>query len=280
MNTTTEEKKELTINQILFFWEHFVNIEPILIQYINNDEIKKSLLLLYQISNEINMDMSFIIIKKKRNFLKLYERKNNIEIIISPLLNKLNLLEFSSKLDRLCHFKPDTKLNIIKYKPCDISTLIKLKINNISVDNINYHLDLISDKKHKQIFFNLYLFITNNILFEVTKIKTEQLDCYSHKHKKKSHINVECLVPKNNVLSSFLIYAMGYYNLLYRTNDIIIYSEDKHKDIIRKPLFELNDEINEYLKYLDKHYHICNRCRYSNINTNLTICKCKKKILL
>jgi hypothetical protein len=270
----------LTIKQTAkLFWESFMIHET----HIHETMLKRNADDYYQVNTIIEQITTKLKIQNMvgiqfgidvRNGMNLIERKDHIEIIISPLFQKKNQ-ELTIELYNASHnIKLPTHWSVIKYKfhnPTYINTIILNykdqqdvnKLIEITKDSFLYH-PIINEKKTQ---ISVLLFIDDNVS--------------KHLIKKEIYNEREIWIPKDNGIHAILDSVIGEYNLLNTMDKMEIHLKsdlgtDEFKDITTKKIENIVNDINMLNGHaLSKHY-ICSRCEYSNKHVKLYTCKCHK----
>lgn len=266
-------------NQYKNFWTFIKKNETSIIKHVKSDNIPCAVTLIKnKLLNLCELDFSIFIEYKTHNFIQLPERINNINIFISPYLHNIKNIEiFKKDLDNLFeHYIIDSfNINFLKYKPCNINALLKYNINKTITSDIFSCIPEFNIK-HNFPKMKLNLFIDAKYLNILTRSTKKNIDIIELKNNDKKIISLEILIPKNMIIYTFLIEAIGIYNMLFVMENLFLYSNNKHSDLKKIPLFELNDIINDHFTLLNNKKLICQRCHINNIHTKLMLCKCKK----
>jgi hypothetical protein len=135
----------------------------------------------------------------------------------------------------------------------------------ITYENIHYYGEYNFNQSSKGILkYNVYLLVDDEFMNYVTQ---------QHKYDEKTTI----FIPKEEYLYNFLIYAVGEYSLVNDINIMAIYPTSQ---LIcqSKTLEQLDEDLekiyNNPLNFIKR----CNRCEYTEYNTELFNCvRCQKK---
>lgn len=240
--------------------EHLQTRDPIIYQQIVN--IVNITKYKYNITDRIGLYFGIDV----RNGLQLSERNGSIELILSPLMQRNNITLLNMLYDEV--IKNDIFANwvIIKYKfwqPFQFDRL-SIKCDNIDITQSDFeYYPMIDETTNK---LSIILFIRDEI----------------HSHLiKKENVNISgnerCIwIPININVYTILDGAIGEYNLLNILDKMEIYLKSEYPEIERFNLEHFTKNIqkinNNPLSKLVK----CSRCHYSNKQTKLKVCKCKK----
>lgn len=267
---------ELNVQQIAKdFWNQFIVYEPEIYRNIierNNIKYNQSINIVEQITKDLNIQ-SMVGIHfgiDTRNGMALEERKDHIELMISPIFRRTNqLLIFALYNESFNHNLPKN-WSIIKYKFHRSSYINTIVLNYTVKDTIIeitkedlYYFPIINDQKTK---LSILLFVKDD--------KAEYLI------KKEKHNDREIWIPKDNGIYAILDSAIGEYNLLNVLDKMEIHLEsdldgDDFKDINLNKIENIVNEIDMIHNHSLSKFHKCSRCEYSNKQVKLYICKCK-----
>jgi hypothetical protein len=277
------------------FWNNFMMIEFSLtnnlkkrnvVEYNQSVSSVEDILKKLSIENMVNIQFGI----DTRNGMNLPERKNIIEMILSPIHQKKNQpLIYALYNESFNHSLP-VYLNVIKYKfhrPAFIYSIVlnydekkqdsnkklPLKIDDSCVKNIEItksdfsYFPIINDKKTS---LNILLFIKDD--------KHKYL--INKEEVKINNTSRELWVPIDNGIHTIMDCAVGEYNLLNVFDKIEIHLEsdlltDEFKEIESIKIENLINDINTIHNNSLNSFQKCSRCEYSNKNINLQLCKCK-----
>jgi len=196
-----------------------------------------------------------------RNSFVLPERKDYIELIITPLYQR----KYKHLVSELAAQVNLPGWSIIKYKywqPSQLETItISYKDVEIKKEHFTYHPII----DHKICKLNLILFVNDKIADHIIKKETHVINGNSR----------EIWVPKDYGIYAILDSAVGEYNLLNYIENMEIYLESEEKDIDRHEIKKLTDTITMIVNNPMSDMHNCARCGYSNRQVILKRCKCK-----
>jgi hypothetical protein len=270
------------------FWTKFMENESILYNNIkkrNIDEYNQSINIIDEIINSLNIknmvNVHFGI--DTRNGMVLPERKDNIELILSPIFQRNNQQLIIDLYNESFNYKLPNYWTVIKYKfhrSSQIHTIIlnydkkaTLEIGDsageiieISKDDFSYY-PIINDKKTQ---LSILLFIKDDK--STYLIKKEKVTV--------KNIDREIWIPKDNGIHAILDSAIGEYNLLNTLDKMEIHLESdlKKEEFLNIDSIKIENIIND-IHMINNNplntFNKCSRCEYSNKNIKLCICKCK-----
>jgi hypothetical protein len=208
-----------------------------------------------------------------RNGLMLEERKDYIELILTPLYQRKNKKLVMALYNVHNNYLPKY-WSVIKYKfwqPTNIDTITvnyrdqknPTNIVEVSKNDLTYF-PIINEKEHK---LNIVLFVNDDKAPYLIK-------------KEKYEINGESRdiwIPKDYGIYAILDSAIGEYHLLNTLDKMEIYTHSEEKEIVdRSPIKKITDVINMIANSPMSDISKCSRCNYANTQTKLGVCKCKK----
>lgn len=216
-----------------------------------------------------------------RNGLVLPERKDTIELIISPILQRKNK-KLVNDIYSLHGNYLSSDWSVIKYKfwqPSHLESMVLTYIDNglsesdnksdeqklveITKDDFSYY-PIIDEKTHK---VDIILFIADDKIKYLAKKETITLETQDR----------EIYIPTNQGIYAMLDAAIGEFNLLNILDKMEIHLSSEHSEIEHKPLNDLTNLIKMVTNNPMSDIHACSRCNYTNAQTKLRVCKCKKK---
>lgn len=261
------------------FWKMFKTHEPDIYNNIlkrNENDYNKSVNIVTQITKELCIDTNVGIYFgiDIRNGMNLNERKDYVEIIISPLFQKKNQSLVIALFNESFNCNLPKYWSVIKYKfhrPSYIHTITLNYTNkNDGLDNVEitknhfYFHPILNERKTK---ISILLFIDDDISPYLIK--------------KENHKERELWFPIDNGVHAILDSAIGEYNLLNAIDKIEIHlksdvDKDEFKDVQLRKLETIIDDIELIHNHSLSKFHTCSRCEYSNKQVKLYICKCRK----
>lgn len=213
-----------------------------------------------------------------RNSKLLSERKNHIEMIISPIFKKDNLdfinilyKELTSNKRYICD-----NWSIVKYKPWNPETLENIQITYSNKDGTTKTIT------HKDIEYYSYEAESNsNKSINYEKINVILFICDDVKQyilEKHTISGNEVYIPKDSSILTLLDAAIGEYNILNIINHMEICLQSTNIPFEKLPLLNLRDKIkmiDTVINTTNKIYN-CTQCDYLNTHVELIKCKCNK----
>ena len=258
------------------FWNEFLKHEKLIHEnllkktqtdYDKSNEIISNILSKLQLNDKLGIYFGIDI----RNGMKLNERKNYIEMIISPLFKKNNQKHVIDLYDESFKHTLPAYWSIVKYKffrphYIDIMTLT-YSVNDDIVEINKTHFNFHSFIDHENYTISILLFIDDKIS--------------PHLIKKEKYNDREIYVPIDNSIHMVLDTAIGEYNLLNIIDKIEIHptsvlKTDEFKNIETFPIEKLIEKVKIVTSNSLKHINSCSRCEYSNSQVKLMYCKCRK----
>ena len=221
-----------------------------------------------KINNEIGVYFGI----DTRNGNTLPERKDQIEIIISPLFKKASVALMLAIYDAHFNYIPKNWC-VVKYKFWQPSSLQDMTINHQDVSHSNKEGDIIEITKDD---FEYFPFTENNKLSIIVFVNDDVAKYMIKKEHVEHGINREMWLPINTSIYMMLDSAIGEFNLLNTLNNMEIYLKSEHTEIDRHPLEHLTQTIQMINNNPLSNIHSCARCEYNNTQTKLKVCRCKK----
>lgn len=266
------------------FWEQFMEIESLLYDNIKKRDIieyNKSINMVNAILKklEINCMINIQFGIGTRNGMILDERKDSVEIILSPMFQRNNQDLMHTLYDESFNKNLPEYWSVIKYKFHRTSFIHTISLNyndpnivdnnivQITKDDFSYF-PIFNDEKTK---LSIILFIDDKkskYLVKKQKVKIKDIER-------------ELFIPIDNGIHAMIDSAIGEYNLLNVLDKIEIYTKseletDEFKEInaikMENLIYDIDMIHNNSLNPFEK----CGRCEYSNKNVELHECNCKK----
>jgi hypothetical protein len=208
-----------------------------------------------------------------RNGLILTERKDYIELIITPLYQRKNKRLINILYNAHNKYLPDY-WSVIKYKFWQPSNINTITVNYRDIVDQNNVIEITKDD------FKYFPIIDKeNIKLNIILFINDEKAKYLIK-KEKYEINGstrDLWIPKDYGIYSVLDSAIGEYHLLNTLDKMEIYLESEESEITeRYPIEKITDIINLIANNPLSSVRNCSRCNYSNKQTKLGVCKCKK----
>jgi len=253
------------------FWKAIAKYEPAIIENLLKKEYDS-----YQKANnivtkvladlKINNDIGIYFGIGTRNGNELPERRDQIEMIISPMIKKSSVDLMAKLFDSYTNY--NLKFSVVKYKFWQPSSLQNMVINHQSETG-----DIVEITKDD---FSYFPFRENNKLSIILFVNDDIQKYIIKKEHLKQDINREMWLPINTSIYMMLDSAIGEFNLLNTLNNMEIYLASEHTEIERHPLEHLSQTIQMINNNPLSGIYTCSRCNYNNTQTKLKICKCKK----
>ena len=261
------------------FWTKFMERENEMKELLlkrNSEEHQKARSIIDEIiiKLDINNCVGILFGVDVRNSLVLPERKDYIELIITPLYQRKNIKLISALYKEYHNYLPNY-WSIIKYKFWQPSHIESIAVNyknenstkngyeliEITKSDIKYH-PIVEQKENK---LSILLFINDTKApYLIKKEKYEMNDTTR-----------EIWIPKDYSIYAILDSAIGEYNLLNIINKMEIYLESEEKDVERHPIENIIGVVDMITNNPMSNIYKCSRCNYSNTQTKLKCCKCK-----
>jgi hypothetical protein len=277
------------------FWNHFIKIESRLcsnikkrniVEYNQTINLIADILKKLSIENMVNIQFGI----DTRNGMNLPERKNSIEMILSPIYQRNNQQLIYELYNESFNYKLPEYWSVIKYKfhrssfihsvilNYDKKTQISddkkslengescIKNMEITKDDFSYF-PIVNDNKTS---LNILLFIKDD----------KQKYLINKKSIKVNDTIRELWVPIDNGIHTMMDCAVGEYNLLNLFDKIEIHLEsdlltEEFKNIDSIKIENLINDIDTIHNNSINSFQKCSRCEYSNKNIKLQLCKCK-----
>jgi hypothetical protein len=299
----TDDIKQRFANDIDLFWQkiltHASTIESHLQarELTRYNQIREIIKITLQ-EMEFNIDVHFGI--DVRNGQVLTERKDQIEMILSPAHQRYNI-KLINHLYRSSRVKQLPKSwSVIKYKfyqPRLIDSMIlsyveeesdkkesdKKESDKKESDKKESDADdtIIEVTKHDFEYFPI-IDIPNSKLNLILFISDDKAQYMLHK-RVITKAEFPTLVddrtiwyPKDTTIYTVIDSAVGEYNTMTCIDKIEIYLKSEQTDLIRKPINLLVNEIMMMNNNPLSSVHSCARCGYQNTQVSLLVCNCKK----
>jgi hypothetical protein len=264
------------------FWQKFKEKENIIYKnlliredrnYNNAVNIISNIKMELEITNFIGTYFSI----DTRNGMQLNERKNYVEFIITPLFQKSNILLLNAVYNSHFKYNLPKYWNIVKYKFNQLELINTITLNYESLDSEHKTSNIVEitkdDFSYAPIFDEQKKHIS--ILLFVADDRSQYII------KKENYNNRMLWIPKDSGIHAMLDSAMGEYNLLNKLDKMEIHlKSDLQKDEFKEiEIFKI-ENINNDFEMLNNHslscVNKCSRCKYTNNQVTLRVCKCKK----
>ena len=258
------------------FWTEFVKNETYLKELLfrrTYEDHTKARHIIDNIINNLNITNSLGVLfgVDVRNALVLPERKDYIELILTPLYQRKNknlLIALYNSHNKYL----SNNWSVVKYKYWQPSNIDSITVNypdsiksdtliEITKDDLKYYPII----EHSQNKLSILLFINDTKAPYLIKKEKYEIDG-----------NVrELWIPKDYGIYAILDSAIGEYNLLNTLNKMEIYLESEEPDVERRNIENLIETVNMITNNPMTDINKCARCNYSNTQVNLKRCKCK-----
>jgi hypothetical protein len=261
------------------FWTKFMERENEMKELLlkrNSEEHQKARSIIDEIiiKLDINNCVGILFGVDVRNSLVLPERKDYIELIITPLYQRKNIKLVTALYKEYHNYLPNY-WSVIKYKFWQPSHIESIAVNyknenstktgyeliEITKSDIKYH-PIVEQKENK---LSILLFINDTKAPYLIK---------KEKYEMNGTIR-EIWIPKDYSIYAILDSAIGEYNLLNIINKMEIYLESEEKDVERHPIENIIGVVDMITNNPMSNIYKCSRCNYSNTQTKLKCCKCK-----
>lgn len=284
------EVKQKFANDIDGFWQKMIEYTSVieehlqareLTRYNQIREIVKNTLLEYDFSIDIHFGIDV------RNGQVLTERKDHIEMILSPAHMRYNI-----KLINHIYRSPMIKQlpkswSVIKYKfyqPRMIDSMVlnyvdseskmdadadDTRDNIIEVTKGDFEYFPVMDIPNSKL--NIILFISDDKASYMLDKRT-----ITKKNFPTLVEDREIWYPKDNTIQTLIDCAIGEYNNMTKIDKIELYLKSEQTDIPRKPIDWLVKEVMMMNNNPMSPVHACGRCGYQNAQVSLLVCSCKK----
>lgn len=264
-------ESELLIANV--FWQEFAERESVITQLLYNrtyDDYQKVRDIIDMIIDISNLENQIQILfgVDIRNGMVLGERLNHIELIITPLYQRINKKLVIALFNTHKKYLPDY-WNVIKYKiwqPNNINNITLTDTDGGSIELIKHDFQFVPiiDKDSQKL--NILLFIKDSVAKHLIK-----------KEKYEIGENIRDIwIPQSIGIYSILESIIGEYHLLNTLDKMEIYLESEEIDVTdRQPIEKMADIINMIANNPMSGISICARCNYSNKQVILKSCRCK-----
>jgi hypothetical protein len=290
----TDEVKQQFANDIELFWQKILinvpDIESLLQarELTRYNKIREIIKITLQ-ELDFNIDVHFGI--DVRNGQLLDERKDHIEMILSPANQKYNI-KLINHLHKSNRVKQLPKLwSVIKYKfyqPRLIDNMILNYVdksdlsNNSEPTNPDKNEDTIIEVSKDDFEYFPVLDIPNSKINLILFISDDKASLMLNKRviTKSEFPTLPCdrtiWYPKDTTIYTVIDCAVGEYNTMNCIDKIEIYLKSEQPELIRKPINLLINEIMMMNNNPLSSIQSCARCSYQNKQISLLVCHCKK----
>jgi len=257
------------------FWLEFMEKESeikMLILNRNQDDHKKATNITDSIINKLGLTNKVGVMfgVDIRNGMILAERKEYIELVLTPLFQRKNKETVVNLYKASANILPKY-WSVIKYKfwqPSNIETInvnYKDDANIVEVTKSDFEYHPIIDNTNSKL--NIILFVNDDKAKFIIK-----KEIYEFNHTKR-----EIWIPKDYGIYAILDSAIGEYHLLNTLDKMEIYLKSEESEITeRYPIENITNVIHMISNNPLSTINTCSRCYYSNKHTILKVCsKCK-----
>ena len=255
------------------FWQAFAKREPVIKQLLYNrtyDDYQNARDIIDMIIDISNLENQIQILfgVDIRNGMSLCERRNHIELIITPLYQRKNKKLIIALFNTHKKYLP-AYWNVIKYKiwqPNNINSITVTDTDGGSIEILKHDFQFVPivDKDSQKL--NILLFIKNSVAKHL--IKKEKYEI--------GETVRDIWIPQSIGVYSILESVIGEYHLLNTLDKMEIYLESEEIDVTdRRPIEKMADVINMIANNPMSGISTCARCNYSNKQVILKSCICK-----
>lgn len=257
------------------FWKEFLKIEQMVVYYLRQNTKEGQEMALngievagrnsgYQLLFQVGFNM--------RNGRKLDERKNSLELVISPNWDRKKvplvekLYKASKKVDLPSYW------NVVKYQVFAPSFVYELEVNGITYEDFEYCAQL--NFEGLDAWIGVLIFVKDKLAKKILK---------PSKSDEKSPEKNEWVLDGNSIEGKapllFLNAAVGEYNMITRIKAVEFVPENSHRTIPRYSLTDLHQEFEKIDKqgYQKNAVRTCIRCGFNSYQVDMYPCqKCKE----
>lgn len=272
----TKSNNELA-NLYKLFWLEFMEKEPeikMLILNRNQGDNNKAINITDSIIDRLGLKNKVGVLfgVDIRNGMILAERKDYIELVLTPLFQRKNKEIVINLYNASSNILPNY-WSVIKYKFWQPSNIESINVNYIDDADIKNVIEVTkSDFEYHPIIDNINSKL--NIILFVSDDKSKYIikkEIYEINNTKR-----EIWIPKDYGIYAILDSAIGEYHLLNTLNKMEIYLKSEEPEITeRYPIENITNVIHMISNNPLSNINTCSRCYYSNKHTSLKICKCK-----
>ena len=289
----TDEVKQQFANDVEMFWQKILKHASVIESHLHARELTRynqirEIIKITLQELDFNIDVHFGI--DVRNGQVLTERKDQIEMILSPAHQRYNIKLINHLYNsKLIKQLPKT-WSVVKYKfyqPRLIDSMIlnyveKKPITKESTDTDEEIEDTIIEVTKDDFEYFPVIDIPNSKLNLILFISDEKAPFMLHERvitKAEFPSLVEdrtIWYPKDTTIYTVIDSAVGEYNTMTCINKIEIYLKSEQSELIRKPINTLVNEIMMMNNNPLSPVQTCARCCYQNTQVSLLVCHCKK----
>ena len=257
------------------FWSEFMKKENALKHLLyerTHESYDKATKIINDIAKNLGFIVNIIFGIDIRNSVILTERINHIEIIISPMMQRTNInyVNVLYAAYKKCFSQDFSSWSVIKYLPWKSNAIQNITVTycddekTIEVVSNDFEYHPIVDHNTGKI--SIILFVNDDIAKYI--IKKEKYDI--------NGTSRELWIPKDCGIYTVLNATVGEFHLLNTIDKMEICLKSEEKEITRHKIDKLTDVVTMVASNPMTDIYNCFRCGYSNKQTTLKQCKCKK----
>lgn len=258
------------------FWTEFMKIEQLVVHHLRLDTEKDQAQALHGIEiagKRSGYPLLFQVGYNIRNGRKLPERKDSLELILSPNWNrnKISMVEEVYEAHKKANLPK--YWNIVKYQVFNPSFVYDLKVQDITHESFQYCAQI--NINGTSAWLGVLIFVEDELAKKILKKRKED--------KETPEKNEWDLVSDGSIKSKapllFLNSTVGEYNMITRIKAVEFVPMSSHKTIPRYSLTDLHQEFEKMDKHEEygKKVYKCNRCEYNSYQVDVSSCeRCKK----
>jgi hypothetical protein len=260
------------------FWKEFMKIEQLIVHHLrlNTPEDQAHALSGVEIAGKRSgYNLLFQVGISLRNGKKFSERKNSLELVISPNWNREKVPLMEKIYDSWKDANVPDYWNIVKYQVFSPTFVYDLKVKNITYEDFEYCAQI--NFEGTSAWIGVLVFIKDELASKIlTLVKSSKSDASESKD------NTWVLDEKSIEGKAPLIFlnaAVGEFNMITRIKAVEFAPSSAFQTIPRYSITDLHQEFEKIDRqdYSIKPVKQCNRCNYHSYQVNVTACdKCKK----
>lgn len=250
------------------FWDTLAEAEPkikALLYDREEEQYNEANMLVNGIARKLNLNLGLQLFVDTRNGIKLQERKDHIELVVSPMVNRSRVAYVKALYDD--HFgKLPAYWSVIKYQPWRLSDLYNLTMicpDKTTIDQNDFSFCAIRDAQSQKL--DVCLFVSEDKAKYLVKKETQEIN-----GKKR-----ELYMPINHCIYTMLNAAVGEFHMLNTLRNMEIYVENT-ENLVQHPLHKMREEIMVIVNNPMSNIHTCSRCGHTNAHVKMMKCRCGK----
>lgn len=264
------------------FWKEFMKLEQLIVHHLrlNTPEDQAQALRGVEIAGERSgYNLLFQVGVDLRNGKKFPERKNSLELIISPNWDRLKV----PLMEKIYNARKDANLpeywSVVKYQVFSPTLVYDLKVKDITHEDFEYCAQL--NFEGTSVWLGVLIFVKEklaNKILTLVKASNESDENKTESTKEDTWIldgkSVEGRAPL-----IFLNSAVGEYNMITGIKAVEFAPASAFQTIPRYSIADLHQEFEKINRqdYSDMHVRQCVRCSYHSYQVDVFSChKCKK----